>query len=94
MVIVAGLAGLLTGAAATWRLARWRAATETGRLRARIGYWRDEADRAKATAVRAAERAAAWAEGCQQGRADVLSLAHALAEANGRNGLTSESSRS
>ena len=73
-----------------WRLARWRSAAETGRLQARIGYWHDEADRAKASALRAAEQAAAWAAGCQQGREDVLSLAVALAEANGRNVLTTE----
>jgi hypothetical protein len=94
MEIVAGLAGLLTGAAAAWRLARWRAAAETSRLQARIGYWRDEADRAKAGAARAAEQAAAWTAGCRQGREDVLSLALALAEANSLNGLTSESNRS
>ena len=61
-----------------------------GRNTTRIGYWHDEADRAKASAVRAAEQVAAWAAGCQQGREDVLSLAVALAEANGRNGLTTE----
>jgi hypothetical protein len=94
MEIVVGLAGLLTGAAVAWRLAWWRAAAETSRLQARIGYWRDEADRAKASAARAAEQAAAWAAGCRQGREDVLSLALALAETNCRNGLTTEKNRS
>ena len=94
MEIAAGLAGLLTGAAVAWRLARWRAAAEASRLQARAGYWRDEADRAKASAARAAERAAAWAAGCQRGREDVLSLALALAEANRPNGLTTEGNRS
>jgi hypothetical protein len=94
MEIIAALAGLLTGAAAAWRLARWRTAAETSRFQARIGYWHDEADRAKASAARAAEQAAAWAAGCQQGREDVLSLALALAEVNCRNGLTTEKNRS
>lgn len=90
MEIVAGLAGLLTGAAAAWHLARSRAAAETSRLQARISYWHDEADRAKASAARAAEQAAAWSAGCQQGREDVLSLALALSEAKIRNGLTTK----
>jgi hypothetical protein len=82
MEIVAGLAGLLTGAAAAWHLARRRAAAETSRLQARISYWRDEADRAKASAARAEEQAVAWAAGYQQGREDVLSLARAFSETN------------
>jgi hypothetical protein len=98
MEVVAGLAGLLIGAATAWVLARCRAAADVSRLRAhhaaRIGYWQDEAERAKASAARASERAATWAAGYQQGREDVLSLARAFSEPNGGNGLTSGLTRS
>ena len=92
MEVVAGLAGLLIGTAAAWVLARRRAAAETSRVRmhltARVGYWQDEAERAKASAARAEERAAEWAAGYQQGREDVLALAHAISETNVGNSLT------
>lgn len=82
MTVVAGLAGLLIGAATAWVLARCRAAAELSHLQAhlaaRAGYWRDEAERAKASAARSAEQAATWADGYQQGREDVLSLARAF----------------
>ncbi|HLX50802.1 MAG TPA: hypothetical protein VKS82_20935 [Streptosporangiaceae bacterium] len=52
----------------------------------RIGYWRDEAERARAIAARLSEQTAAWAAGCQQGREDVLSIARALA----RRGIQSD----
>lgn len=43
MDILAGLYGLLIGAAAAWLLMRWRVAVAMSRLRAqleeRIGYW-------------------------------------------------------
>jgi hypothetical protein len=80
---LASLAALMTGAVAAWGLARRYAAGEMGRLRARlqarIDYWQDEAERARANAARVGEQAAAWAAGCQQGREDVMSLARALA---------------
>jgi hypothetical protein len=83
MDILTGLTGLMIGAAAAWALARGRAAGEASRLRAqlqaRIGYWQDEAERARAHAARTGEQAAAWAAGCQQGREDVMSLARVLA---------------
>ena len=63
MGVVPGLAGLLIGTVAAWVLTRCRTAAELRRLRAhlaaRIGYWQDEAERAKATAARAEERSAA-----------------------------------
>lgn len=94
MDIITGLAGLMIGAVAAWTFTRGHAAGEMSRLRAqlqaRIAYWQDEAERARASTARVGEQAAAWAAGCQQGREDVLSLALALAEANGRNGLTTE----
>lgn len=83
MEIVAGIAGLITGALAAWSLARARAAAELTRFQVqvaeRIGYWRDEAQRAKAAAARAGERADGWAAGCRAGREEVLSLARTLA---------------
>ena len=98
MAVVAGLAGLLIGTAAAWVYARCRAAAEVSRLQAhlaaRIGYWQDEAERAKASAARAEERAAAWAAGYQQGREDVLALARGISETNVGNSLTSGLNRS
>jgi hypothetical protein len=83
MDILTGLAGLLTGVVAAAALTRGYAAAEMGRLRARlqarIDYWQDEAERARANAARVGDQAAAWAAGCQQGREDVISIAHALA---------------
>jgi hypothetical protein len=93
VVIIAGLAGLLAGAASAWMLARCRAAAEVSRLQAnlaaRIGYWQDEAERAKACAAGAEERSVAWAAGYQQGREDMLALARAISETNAGSTLTS-----
>jgi hypothetical protein len=65
MEILAGLTGLMIGGAAAWELARRHAAGEMSRLRAQlqeqIGYWQDEAERARANAARVSEKAAAWA---------------------------------
>jgi len=98
MGVVPGLAGLLIGTVAAWVLTRCRTAAEVRRLRAhlaaRIGYWQDEAERAKATAARAEERSAAWADGYQQGREDVLALAQAILETNVGNSLTASLNRS
>lgn len=98
MEVVAGLAGLLIGTATAWALVRCRAAAEARRLQAhiaaRIGYWQDVAERAKASAARAEERSAAWADGYQQGREDVLALAQAIPGTNVGNGLTARLNRS
>jgi hypothetical protein len=87
MEIVAWLYGLAIGAAAAWLLMQWRTAVAMSRLRSqleeRIGYWREETERARASAVRLSEQAAAWSAGCQQGREDVLSLTQALASRYG-----------
>jgi hypothetical protein len=83
MDILAGLTGLMIGVAAAWGLARGHTAGKMGRLRAqlqaRVDYWQDEAERARAQAARVSEQAAAWAAGCRQGREDVMSLARSLA---------------
>jgi len=83
MDILTGLTGLMIGAVAAWGLTRGHAAGRMSRLRvqlqARIGYWQDEAERARAQAARVGEQAAAWAAGCRQGREDVMSLARDLA---------------
>jgi hypothetical protein len=83
MDVLAGLIGLMIGAIAAWQIGQSRAAMEISQLRARqeerVGYWRDEAERARAIATRLSEQSAAWAAGCQQGREDVLSVAQALA---------------
>jgi hypothetical protein len=82
--ILAGLAGLLIGAVAAWQIVQSRATVEMSQFRARqeerIGYWRDEAERARAIATRLSEQTAAWSAGCKQGREDVLSVARALAQ--------------
>jgi uncharacterized protein YfaQ (DUF2300 family) len=98
MEVVAGLAGLLIGAVTAWVRTRRRAAAEMSRLQAhlaaRVGYWQDEAERAKASAARAEEQAVAWAAGYQQGREDVLALARGISETNVGNSLTSGLNRS
>ena len=82
MSILAGIAGLVLGAAVTWQVARGQAAAEMSRLRARleqrIGFWQGETERARASAAQVTERTAAWVAGCRQGRQDVLSVARAL----------------
>ena len=84
MDVLAGLIGLMIGAIAAWQIAASRSAVEMSQFRARqeerIGYWRDEAERAKAIAGRLSEQTAAWSAGCKQGREDVLSVARALAQ--------------
>jgi hypothetical protein len=83
MEILTGLAGLMIGAVAAWAVTRGHAAGEMSQLRAqlqaRIAYWLDETERARASTARVGEQAAAWAAGCQQGREDVISIVHALA---------------
>lgn len=84
MDVLAGLIGLVIGAVAAWQIMQSRAAVEMSQFRARqeerIGYWRDEAERAKAIAARLSEQTATWAAGCKQGREDVLAVARALAQ--------------
>ena len=83
MDILTGLAGLMIGVVAAWAFTRGHAVGEMSQLRAqlqaRIAYWQDETERARANTARVGEQAAAWAAGCQQGRKDVISIVHALA---------------
>jgi len=83
MVALAALSGLLLGAAVAWRVALAWANAEVSRVRARmqdqIGYWQDQAERARVSASHVAEQTTAWVAGCRQGREEVLSLARALA---------------
>jgi hypothetical protein len=84
MAVLGGLIGLLAGAFAAALITRRRAAVEMTRLRVRleerVRFWQGETERARATAAQAAERTAAWAAGCEQGREDMLSLARTLAQ--------------
>ena len=83
MDILTGLAGLMIGAVAAWAFTRGHAAREMSQLRAqlqaRIAYWQDETERARANTARVGEQAAAWAAGYQQGRDGVISIVHAFA---------------
>lgn len=82
MNVLTWLAGLIIGGVAAWQVSRGYAATELSRLRARleeqIRYWQGEAERAAAHAALLSEQRAAWADGCRQGREDVLSVARTL----------------
>ena len=83
MDILTGLAGLMIGAVAAWAFTLRHTAREMSQLRAqlqaRIAYWQDETERARASTARVGEQAAAWAAGSQQGREEVISIVHALA---------------
>jgi hypothetical protein len=83
MSVLTWLAGLMIGAVAAWQVARGYAAADLNRLRVRleeqVGYWQGEAERAERRAAQLSEQTAAWVAGCQQGREDILSAAHALA---------------
>ena len=71
MYIVIGLAGLVIGAVAGWRLARGYSAAKINQLRTRleerIGYWQSETERARASAAQVADRTAAWVAGSSRG---------------------------
>jgi uncharacterized small protein (DUF1192 family) len=83
MDILTGFAGLMVGAVAAWAFTRGHAAGKLSQLQtqlqARIAYWQDETERARANTARVGEHAAAWAAGYQEGREGVISVVHALA---------------
>lgn len=88
MIIGVLLAGALIGAAAGWLAGRWRASAamrQINRALAReIQYWQDAAARSAEKAARAAEEARTWADGCRQGRQDVISIVPLLMAAQER----------
>jgi acyl-CoA reductase-like NAD-dependent aldehyde dehydrogenase len=88
MTIAILLIGVLIGAALGWRIGRWRASAALIRVNRAMGeevrYWQDAAARASDKALRAAEEAKTWADGCRQGRQDVISIVPLLMAARER----------
>ncbi len=84
------LTGFLAGIALGWRIGRWRASAALIRVNRAMGeevrYWQDAAGRATEKAQRAAEEAKTWADGCRQGRQDVISIVPLLMAARERTG--------
>lgn len=82
------LTGFLAGIALGWRIGRWRASAALIRVNRAMGeevrYWQDAAGRATEKAQRAAEEAKTWADGCRQGRQDVISIVPLLMAARER----------
>ncbi len=82
--------GFLAGTAVGWRFGRWRALVALSRINRAMGeevrYWQDAAARATEKAHRAAEEAKTWADGCRQGRQDVISIVPLLMAARERTG--------
>ena len=82
------LAGFVLGAAVGWLAGRWRAAAALMRVNRAIAqearYWQEAAARATERAQRATEEAKTWADGCRQGRQDVISIVPLLMAARER----------
>jgi hypothetical protein len=97
MTTVMLLAGLLAGACLGWLAGRWRASAEAMRLnralRQEVRSWQDAAARATDRAERAAAEARTWAEGCRQGRQEVISIVPLLMAAQDRGNLPPDASR-
>ena len=94
MTTVVLLIGLLIGAALGRRIGRWRASAElihdNRAMAEEIRYWQDAAARAAEKAARAAEEAKTWADGCRQGRQDVISIVPLLMAARERTAAPGE----
>jgi hypothetical protein len=88
MTIFILLLGFTIGALLGWRLGRWRtyAALSATRqaMTEEIAHWQAAAARANTKAAKAAEEAKMWAEGCRQGRQDVISMVPLLIAAQRR----------
>jgi len=88
MLILTLLTGFVLGAAMGWLTGRWRASAAVLRSNRAIArearYWQDAAARASERALRAAEEAKTWADGCRQGRQDVISIVPLLMAARER----------
>ena len=82
------LAGFVLGAAVGWLVGRWRASAALIRVNRALAreacYWQDAAARASDRAQRAAEEAKTWADGCRQGRQEVISIVPLLMAARER----------
>jgi hypothetical protein len=78
MTIFILLIGFTIGAILGWRLGRWRTYEALSRTRQamtdEIALWQAAAARANTKAAKATEEARMWAEGCKQGREDVISI--------------------
>lgn len=78
MTIAILLAGLLIGACCGWLAGRRRASAALIHANRALGrearYWQDAAARSAEKATRAEEEARTWADGCRQGREDVISI--------------------
>jgi hypothetical protein len=95
MTAVMLLAGLLAGGCLGWLAGRWRASADVMRLnralRQEVHWWQDAAARATDRAERAAAEARTWAEGCRQGRQEVISIVPLLIAAQERGSLPPDS---
>jgi hypothetical protein len=98
MGILLTLVWLAAGAVAGWAVASARAATAASRRREQmireIRSWQAETERYKSVADRLAQDKKSWAEGCKQGRDDVITIVPLLMAAQQRlltQGRTSES---
>jgi hypothetical protein len=88
MTIFILLLGFVIGTILGWRLGRWRTFAALSRTRqamaAEIEHWQAAAARANTKAAKATEEARMWAEGCRQGREDVISIVPLLIAAQRR----------
>ena len=88
MIIAILVAGFLIGGSIGWLAGRWRASAAMMRVNRALGkevqYWQDAAARSADKAARAAEEARTWADGCRQGREDVISIVPLLMAARDR----------
>ena len=94
MTTVVLLIGLLIGAVLGWRIGRLRASARLIHINRAMGeeirYWQDAAARATEKANRAVEDAKSWADGCRQGRQDVISIVPLLMAARERTATPGE----
>lgn len=88
MPVIILIIGFCIGAAIGWWRGMARSADAIARSRAamahEIRHWQDAAARATAEASRVAQEARAWADGCRQGRDDVISIVPLLIAAHQR----------
>lgn len=82
MAVVMAMAGLCAGVAVGWWLALARVsallAKERDAMAEEVRHWQDAAARATSEAARVAQEAKTYADGCRQGRQDVISIVPVL----------------